>query len=104
MRADAVAARMGADESVTGADAVARWINGRAAGAVPATVGGEPGAAWAVNGKVRVAFGFTVSGDGRITAGPDRGPGRAAGAGDRAGRVAPMPPVPPCATHDTDNV
>ncbi len=68
MRADAVAARMGADESVTGADAVARWINGRAAGAVPATVGGEPGAAWAVHGKVRVAFGFTVSGDGRITA------------------------------------
>ena len=68
MRADAVAARMGADESVTGADAVARWINGRAAGAVPATVGGEPGAAWAVHGKVRVAFGFTISGDGRITA------------------------------------
>jgi RNA polymerase sigma factor (sigma-70 family) len=68
MRADAIAARMGADESVTGADAVARWINGRAAGAVPATVGGEPGAAWAVNGKVRVAFGFTVGGDGRITA------------------------------------
>ena len=68
MRADAVAARMGADESVTGADAVARWINGRAAGAVPATVGGEPGAAWAVLGKVRVAFGFTVGEDGRITA------------------------------------
>ena len=53
---------------MTGADAVARWINGRAAGAVPAIVGGEPGAAWAVHGKVRVAFGFTVSGDGRITA------------------------------------
>jgi len=68
MRADAVAARMGADESVTGADAVARWINGRAAGAVPATVGGEPGAAWAVHGKVRVAFGFTIGEDGRITA------------------------------------
>jgi RNA polymerase sigma factor (sigma-70 family) len=68
MRADAVAARMGADESVTGADAVARWINGRAAGAVPATVGGEPGAAWAVHGKVRVAFGFTIGEDARITA------------------------------------
>jgi RNA polymerase sigma-70 factor (ECF subfamily) len=68
MRADAVAARMGADESLTGADAVARWINGRAAGAVSATVGGEAGAAWAVKGKVRVAFCFTVSGDGRITA------------------------------------
>ena len=68
MRADAVAARMGADESLTGADAVARWINGRAAGAVAAVVGGEPGAAWAVHGRVRVAFGFTVSEDGRITA------------------------------------
>ncbi len=68
MRADAVAARMGADESLTGADAVARWINGRAAGAVAATVGGEPGAAWAVKGKVRVAFGFTIGEDGRITA------------------------------------
>jgi RNA polymerase sigma factor (sigma-70 family) len=68
LRADAVAARMGADESLTGADAVARWINGRAAGAVAAVVGGEPGAAWAVHGQVRVAFGFTVSEDGRITA------------------------------------
>jgi RNA polymerase sigma-70 factor (ECF subfamily) len=68
MRADAVAARMGADESVTGADAVARWINGRARGAVAATIGGEPGAAWAVHGQVRVAFGFTVGADGRITA------------------------------------
>jgi hypothetical protein len=68
MRADAVAARMGADDLVTGADAVARWISGRARGAVPATIGDEPGAAWAVKGKVRVAFSFTISGDGRITA------------------------------------
>jgi RNA polymerase sigma-70 factor, ECF subfamily len=68
MRADAVAARMGADESATGADVVARWINGRAAGAVPAMVGGEPGAVWAVHGKVRVAFGFTIGENGRITA------------------------------------
>jgi RNA polymerase sigma factor (sigma-70 family) len=68
MRADAVAALMGADESLTGADAVARWINGRAAGAVAALVGGEPGAAWAVKGTVRVAFGFTLGEDGRITA------------------------------------
>jgi RNA polymerase sigma factor (sigma-70 family) len=68
MRADAVAARMGADESLTGADAVARWINGRAAGAVAAMVAGEPGAAWLVKGKVRVAFGFTIGEDGRITA------------------------------------
>jgi RNA polymerase sigma factor (sigma-70 family) len=68
MRADAVAARMGADELATGADTVARWISGRARGAVRAVVGDEPGAAWAVHGEVRVAFGFTVSEDGRITA------------------------------------
>ena len=68
MRADAVAVRMGADDLATGADAVARWISGRARGAVPATFGGEPAAAWAVKGKVRVVFGFTVDGDGRITA------------------------------------
>ena len=68
MRADAVAARMGADDSVTGADLVARWISPHARGAVPATVGGEPGAAWAVKGKVRVAFSFTVTDAGRITA------------------------------------
>ena len=68
MRADAVAARMGADDAVTGADLVAKWISGRAEGAVPAMVGDEPGAAWAVNGTVRVAFSFTVTEDGRIAA------------------------------------
>jgi len=68
LRADAVAARMGADGTLTGADAVARWISGRARGAVAAMVGGEPGAAWAVTGTIRVAFGFTVTSDGRITA------------------------------------
>ena len=68
MRADAAAARMGADDSLSGADLVARWICGRARGAVQATVGGEPGAVWAVRGEVRVAFSFTVTGSGRITA------------------------------------
>jgi len=66
MRADAVAARMGADDSVTGADLVAKWISGRARGAVPAIVGDEPGAAWAVKGTVRVAFTFTVTDEGLI--------------------------------------
>jgi RNA polymerase sigma-70 factor (ECF subfamily) len=66
MRADAVAARMGADDAVTGADLVAKWISGRARGAVPAVVGDEPGAAWAVKGTVRVAFSFTVTSAGRI--------------------------------------
>ena len=68
MRADAVAARLGADTSVTGADAVARWISGRARGAILASVGGEPGAVWTVRGQVKVAFSFTVSAAGRITA------------------------------------
>jgi RNA polymerase sigma factor (sigma-70 family) len=67
MRADAAAARMGAATSITGADVVARWISGRARGAVLATVGGEPGAVWAVRGNVRVAFSFTIASDGRIT-------------------------------------
>lgn len=68
MRGDAVAARLGADDTVTGADAVAKWISGRARGASPATVGGEPGAAWVVQGTIRVAFSFTISDSGRITA------------------------------------
>jgi RNA polymerase sigma-70 factor (ECF subfamily) len=66
MRADAAAARMGASASVSGADAVARWLSGRARGALLARVDGEPGAVWAVAGKVRVAFGFTLAEDGRI--------------------------------------
>ena len=67
MRADAAAARMGAADVLTGPDALARWMSGRARGAVPALVGGEPGAVWMVGGKVRVAFCFTIS-DGRIAA------------------------------------
>ena len=43
-------------------------MSGRARGAVPAMVGGEPGAAWVVGGRVRVAFGFTITPAGRITA------------------------------------
>jgi hypothetical protein len=62
MRADDVAARMGASASVAGADAVARWLSGRAQAARLALVDGELGAVWAVDGKVRVAFGFTIAG------------------------------------------
>ena len=43
-------------------------MSGRARGAVAATVGDEPGAAWVVRGVVRVAFAFTVGTDRRITA------------------------------------
>jgi hypothetical protein len=52
--------------ATTGADVVAKWISGRTRGAVPATVGGEPGAAWAVKGNVRVAFSFTITSAGRV--------------------------------------
>ena len=80
MRADAVAARIGADDSLTGADVVAKWISGRAKGAVLAVVGDEPGAAWAVKGTVRVAFCFTITERGAHRGHrPHRGPGRAAG-------------------------
>jgi RNA polymerase sigma factor (sigma-70 family) len=63
MRADKAAARMGASASVTGADAVARWLSGRARAARLALVDGVPGAVWEAGGKVRVAFGFTIADD-----------------------------------------
>lgn len=66
MRADEDAARMGAPRQSAGADVVARWLSGRAQGAQLALVDGEPGAVWAAGGKVRVAFGFTFTQDGRI--------------------------------------
>jgi RNA polymerase sigma-70 factor (ECF subfamily) len=68
MRADAAAARLGTQDSLTSADVVAKWMSGRARGAVFATVGDEPGAVWAVHGHVRVAFSFTITDAGRIAA------------------------------------
>jgi hypothetical protein len=47
--------------TLTGADAVARWLSGRARAARLALVDGEPGAVWAADGTVRVAFGFTIA-------------------------------------------
>lgn len=66
LRADGRAAKMGAPAGTAGADAVARWLSGRAQAAQPALVDGEAGAVWAAGGKVRVAFGFTITPDGRI--------------------------------------
>jgi RNA polymerase sigma factor (sigma-70 family) len=66
MRADEAAARLGATAEVAGADAVARWLSGRAQAARLALVDGEPGAVWAAGGKVRVAFWFTFTPDERI--------------------------------------
>lgn len=66
MRGDAAVVRLGGEAEASGADAVARWIRGRARGARLALIDGEPGAVWAAGGKVRVAFGFTFAEDGRI--------------------------------------
>jgi len=51
---------------VRGAQAVAAGFSGRARGAVPALLGGLPGAVWAPGGVVRTAFVFTVTDAGRI--------------------------------------
>jgi RNA polymerase sigma-70 factor (ECF subfamily) len=45
---------------VRGARAVAETFKGRARGAQPALIDGEAGAVWAVGGKTRTAFVFTV--------------------------------------------
>ena len=42
-------------------------FSGRAKGARPASIGGEPGAVWAPGGKPRIAFAFTIA-DALITA------------------------------------
>ncbi len=63
LRADAAAARMGADSLVSGARAVAGTFSGRAAAARPALIDGAAGAVWAQGGKPRVVFAFTITGD-----------------------------------------
>ncbi|MDT0308427.1 sigma factor-like helix-turn-helix DNA-binding protein [Streptomyces sp. DSM 44917] len=66
LRIDAAAALSGASPA-RGAEAVADAFSGRAAEAVPALVNGAPGLVWAPGGRLRVAFGITVT-DGRVTA------------------------------------
>jgi RNA polymerase sigma-70 factor (ECF subfamily) len=61
MRADLVGQRMGTDPVYDGADAVAARFNG-ARGAVPVTIDGDRGAAWMMDGKVKVAFVFHAEG------------------------------------------
>jgi ketosteroid isomerase-like protein len=61
LRADAAAARLGAPAELRGADAVAATFSGRAQGARPALIDGEPGAVWAVGGTPRVVFTFTIA-------------------------------------------
>jgi len=60
LRADQAAVAMGSTAEVRGAEAVAGTFSGRARVAKPARVGGTPGAVWALGGKPRVLFHFTI--------------------------------------------
>ena len=72
LRADTTALAMGGSSyfgaalPIRSADAVARTFSGRARAALPALIGGIPGAVWIHEGTVRVAFRFTFAPD-RIT-------------------------------------
>ena len=61
VRADAEAVRMGASAEVRGAPAAADTFKGRARAAQPALVNGAVGLVWAVRGRPRVVFGFTIT-------------------------------------------
>ena len=65
LRADDAAVEMGSTREVRGARAVAETFSGRARVARPALVDGAVGAVWAVAGKPRVVFGFTIR-EGRV--------------------------------------
>ena len=65
LRADGAAAQMGAAREVRGAAAVAGTFAGRARAAQPALVNGAPGAVWAMGGRPRMVFDFTIT-DGKI--------------------------------------
>jgi RNA polymerase sigma factor (sigma-70 family) len=67
LRADEVAAAMGADAEIRGAAEVAETFSGRAQGARLALVDGLAGAVWSQGGVPRVVFDFVVAA-GRITA------------------------------------
>lgn len=62
LRADAVAAGLGAPAEVRGGSAVAEFFSGKARGARIAVVDGTAGAAWAPGGVPKVVFRFTLQG------------------------------------------
>jgi len=66
LSADDTAVRMGAEDGVRGADAVAGTFAGRARVARAAIVDGMPGAVWLAGGRPRVVFRFAIDRD-RIT-------------------------------------
>jgi hypothetical protein len=61
--ANAASGAPGLSRELRGARTVAETFKGRAGGAQPALVDGDPGAVWSVRGKVRGAFRFTVEND-----------------------------------------
>ena len=65
MQADVAAVAMGSPEETRGAAAVAGTFSGRARGAQPALVDGGVGVAWAVAGRPKVVFDFTIE-DGKV--------------------------------------
>jgi RNA polymerase sigma factor (sigma-70 family) len=77
--ADAAAVAMGSSERVRGAAEVAAVFSGRALAARAATVGAGLGLVWAVNGRPRVAWAFTIGRDGVVAIEMIADPGRLAG-------------------------
>jgi RNA polymerase sigma factor (sigma-70 family) len=63
--ADAAAVDMGSPEETQGAAAVAGTFSGRALAAQPALIDGGVGIVWAVGGRVKVAWDFTIR-DGKV--------------------------------------
>jgi RNA polymerase sigma-70 factor (ECF subfamily) len=61
LQADAAAVRMGSPEETRGAAAVAGTFSGRALAAQPALIDGGVGVVWAVGGRPKVAWDFTIS-------------------------------------------
>jgi RNA polymerase sigma factor (sigma-70 family) len=61
LEADGAAVRMGSPEEIRGALAVAGTFSGRALAAQPALIDGAVGIVWAVGGRPKVAWDFTIS-------------------------------------------
>lgn len=61
LQADSAAVRMGSPEEVRGATAVAGTFSGRALGAQAALIDGAVGVVWAVGGRPKVAWDFTIT-------------------------------------------
>lgn len=63
VRADDFAAAIGAPRLIEGGTKVADFFNGAASSAIRTSIGGVPGAGWALGGKLRVAFRFSFRDD-----------------------------------------